>query len=149
MVAKTTLNAPATTTPHRPLHTFGVDSLLAVELSKWFKKSFQADVAISDITGRKSLEQIADIAARASDLLKKRQPDEAVLRNDPQPPIDCQRTDVYPSSRAPLAWELVLEMEQSPWLAPSTKDGGRRELIGVDIDENTPEDVTKSARKVS
>ncbi|KAH7311209.1 KR domain-containing protein [Stachybotrys elegans] len=35
-----------------PLHAFGVDSLVAVEIRSWIAKQFAADVAISELTGR-------------------------------------------------------------------------------------------------
>lgn len=40
----------------RPLHTYGVDSLLAVELRNWFQRVFAKEVPVFDITGRKSVE---------------------------------------------------------------------------------------------
>jgi hypothetical protein len=52
----------------RPLHMYGVDSLLAVELRNWFAKTFKADVAIFDITGQASLEEVATRAAAQSGL---------------------------------------------------------------------------------
>lgn len=42
----------------RPLHTYGVDSLLALELRNWFAKMFRADVAVLDITGQRSVEAL-------------------------------------------------------------------------------------------
>ena len=39
----------------RPLHTYGVDSLLAVELGNWFAKVFQIDIAVFDITSQRSI----------------------------------------------------------------------------------------------
>lgn len=67
----------ATSTPieeidcSRPLHVYGVDSLLAVELRNWFSKLFNADVAIFDITGQASIEKLAEGAASSSALAKK------------------------------------------------------------------------------
>ncbi|KAL8786450.1 MAG: hypothetical protein Q9213_002766 [Squamulea squamosa] len=40
----------------KPLHAYGVDSLLAVELRNWFGKVFKVDVAVFDITGQRSVE---------------------------------------------------------------------------------------------
>lgn len=54
----------------RPLHSYGVDSLLAVELRNWFGKLFKADVAIFDITGQGSIQRVAEGAASSSALLK-------------------------------------------------------------------------------
>ena len=39
----------------KPLHAYGVDSLLAVELRNWFAKELAADVAIFDIMGGVSI----------------------------------------------------------------------------------------------
>ncbi|TRX97451.1 hypothetical protein FHL15_001729 [Xylaria flabelliformis] len=69
-LAKATSVAPEEIDSSRPLHAYGVDSLLAVELRNWFKKLFQADVAIFDITGQASVEQIARGAARVSEIVK-------------------------------------------------------------------------------
>ncbi|KAG8157127.1 hypothetical protein KVR01_013117 [Diaporthe batatas] len=55
----------------RPLHAYGVDSLLAVELRNWFSQLFKADVAVFDITGQASLDKVAERAAGSSSLLKK------------------------------------------------------------------------------
>ncbi|KAI1820011.1 BcPKS1, polyketide synthase [Xylaria intraflava] len=52
----------------RPLHIYGVDSLLAVELRTWFSKVFLTDVAVFDIIGQASLEQIAEDAVSRSAL---------------------------------------------------------------------------------
>ncbi len=42
----------------RPLHTYGVDLLLALELRNWFAKVFRANVAVLDITGQRSIEAL-------------------------------------------------------------------------------------------
>lgn len=52
----------------QPLHVYGVDSLLAVEIRNWFAKVLKADVAIFDITGQGTLEQVAEHAASQSSL---------------------------------------------------------------------------------
>ncbi|KAK7736176.1 hypothetical protein SLS53_007204 [Cytospora paraplurivora] len=70
-LSKATSIAPAEIDRTRPLHAYGVDSLLAVELRNWFSKLFKADVAIFDITGQASLEKVAEGAAASSTLLKK------------------------------------------------------------------------------
>ncbi|KAK9413400.1 hypothetical protein SUNI508_02599 [Seiridium unicorne] len=62
-LSKATSITPDDIDRSRPLHTFGVDSLLAVEIRNWFGKLFKADVAIFDITGQASLEEIARGAA--------------------------------------------------------------------------------------
>lgn len=52
----------------KPLHQYGVDSLLAVEIRNWFAKEIKADVAIFDIMGQGSIGRVAAIAARRSRL---------------------------------------------------------------------------------
>lgn len=53
----------------KPLHVYGVDSLLAVELRNWFAKVLKADLAIFDITGQGSVEEVAEHAATRSSLV--------------------------------------------------------------------------------
>ena len=43
----------------RPLHVYGVDSLLAVELRNWFARVWKADVTVFDITGQASIAALA------------------------------------------------------------------------------------------
>lgn len=50
----------------KPLHTYGVDSLLAVELRNYFAKDFNADVAIFDLMGGSTIEQACLVGARKS-----------------------------------------------------------------------------------
>lgn len=50
----------------KPLHTFGVDSLLAVELKNYFTKEFDAEVAIFDIMGVASFENLSSVVVRKS-----------------------------------------------------------------------------------
>lgn len=69
-LSKATSISPVEIDRARPLHAYGVDSLLAVELRNWFSKLFKADVAIFDITGQTSLEKVAEGAAESSMLLK-------------------------------------------------------------------------------
>lgn len=52
--------------PGKPLHAYGVDSLLAVELRNWFGKEIGADVAIFDIMGGQSIAELATIVAGKS-----------------------------------------------------------------------------------
>ena len=53
----------------KPLHAYGVDSLLAVELRNWFAKEMNADVAIFTIMGGSS---IAAVSATVASLSKHR-----------------------------------------------------------------------------
>lgn len=50
----------------KPLHTYGVDSLLAVELRNYFAKEMDADMAIFDIMGVSSIESVGMLVARKS-----------------------------------------------------------------------------------
>ena len=50
----------------KPLHVYGVDSLLAVELRSFFAKELNADVPIFDITGGSSFETVGMIVAKKS-----------------------------------------------------------------------------------
>ncbi|KAI0190605.1 putative polyketide synthase [Astrocystis sublimbata] len=43
----------------RPLHSYGVDSLLAVELRSWFAKEFKSDVAVFEILGAANFAAVA------------------------------------------------------------------------------------------
>lgn len=47
----------------RPLHSYGVDSLVAVELRNWFFKEFDADVAIFDMLGGTTIAAVGHLAA--------------------------------------------------------------------------------------
>ncbi|OGM50472.1 putative polyketide synthase, partial [Aspergillus bombycis] len=55
---------------NKPLHEYGVDSLVAVELRSWFSKEMQADVAVFDIMGRATVYSLAQLAAGRSKLEK-------------------------------------------------------------------------------
>ena len=50
----------------KPLHSYGVDSLLAVELRSWFAKELKADVAIFEIMGGASFAAVAGAVASKS-----------------------------------------------------------------------------------
>ena len=50
----------------KPLHAYGVDSLLAVELRNFFAKELGADIAVFDITSASSFEAVSMIVARRS-----------------------------------------------------------------------------------
>ena len=54
----------------RPLHAYGVDSLLAIELRNWFAKLFHADVAVFDITGQRSIEALIGYTVEKRELGK-------------------------------------------------------------------------------
>ena len=50
----------------KPIHLYGVDSLVAVELRNWFAKKMNADVAVFDILGGASCSQVGILAAGKS-----------------------------------------------------------------------------------
>ncbi|KXG50430.1 Acyl transferase/acyl hydrolase/lysophospholipase [Penicillium griseofulvum] len=52
--------------PSKPLSTYGVDSLMAVELRNWVGKTFGATVAVFDIMGGVSIASIADLVVAKS-----------------------------------------------------------------------------------
>ncbi len=50
----------------QPMHAYGVDSLVAVELRYWFSKEFKAEVAVFDILGGNSILDLCMLAAGKS-----------------------------------------------------------------------------------
>ena len=53
---------------HKPIHTLGVDSLLAVELRSWIAREFQADVPIFELLSGNSFATVGVIIAKKSRL---------------------------------------------------------------------------------
>ena len=53
---------------YKPLHAYGVDSLLAVELRNWIGKEFQADVAVFETLGGSTLSTLGMLVAGRSAL---------------------------------------------------------------------------------
>ncbi|KAL8971948.1 MAG: hypothetical protein Q9183_000811 [Haloplaca sp. 2 TL-2023] len=60
--------APESIDTKHPLHQYGVDSLLAIELRNWFAKEFAAQVSVFDIVGAESFEEVGKRVARKSQL---------------------------------------------------------------------------------
>lgn len=52
--------------PSKPLHAYGVDSLLAVELRNWFSEKINADVAVFDVMGSTSITALGVTVAAKS-----------------------------------------------------------------------------------
>ena len=50
----------------KPVHHYGVDSLVAIELRNWFARKLNADVAVFDILGDSSLTDLGRLAAMRS-----------------------------------------------------------------------------------
>lgn len=56
----------------KPLHQYGVDSLVAVELRSWFAKELQADIAVFDILESATITSIGQLATSKSKLTKEK-----------------------------------------------------------------------------
>ncbi|KAH8722886.1 polyketide synthase PksD [Phaeosphaeriaceae sp. PMI808] len=52
----------------RPLHLYGVDSLVAVELRNWINKEFAADVPVFELMSGKSVSTIGQLVAKTSQI---------------------------------------------------------------------------------
>ncbi|KAI0393940.1 polyketide synthase PksD [Xylariaceae sp. FL0594] len=67
-VARTLSVNPVEVEKDKPLHGFGVDSLLAVELRNWMKNEFGAQIPVFEITGGKTVELLAELICKTSEL---------------------------------------------------------------------------------
>ena len=54
----------------KPLSSYGVDSLMAVELRNWIGKDFAANVAVFDIMGNVPIAKIGDLVVARSSIGK-------------------------------------------------------------------------------
>jgi len=54
----------------KPIHAYGVDSLVAVEIRYWLLKEIKAELAVFEILGSKSISQLSVLAARKSEFLQ-------------------------------------------------------------------------------
>ncbi|KAI0405086.1 KR-domain-containing protein [Xylaria palmicola] len=54
----------------KPLHAFGVDSLVAVELRNWISKEFAADVPVFELIGGRTVEGVGEFVGRCSQIMK-------------------------------------------------------------------------------
>ena len=50
----------------RPLHTYGIDSLSAVEIRSWLRRDLDADIAIFEILGDSSIAELVGIVVKKS-----------------------------------------------------------------------------------
>lgn len=53
----------------QPIHAFGIDSLVAVEIPNWLKEVVDADIAVFNILGNASIKAIGFMAGGNSTLL--------------------------------------------------------------------------------
>ncbi|KAF4443314.1 polyketide synthase [Fusarium austroafricanum] len=60
--------SPDDVEPSKPLSSYGVDSLMAVELRNWINKEFSAMVAVFDIIGGVSIAGVAEVVVARSSL---------------------------------------------------------------------------------
>lgn len=56
----------------KPMHTYGVDSLSAIELRKWFARVLQAEMTVLEIAGNATIEAIAKTTAMRSRLVSEK-----------------------------------------------------------------------------
>ncbi|KAI1170512.1 polyketide synthase PksD [Nemania sp. FL0916] len=59
---------PGDVDAEKPLHVFGVDSLVAVELRNWISKEFAADLSVLELMGGSSIAAIGALVTKASKL---------------------------------------------------------------------------------
>ncbi|KAH8430928.1 uncharacterized protein LDX57_008592 [Aspergillus melleus] len=51
---------------NKPVHTYGVDSLVAIDLKNWFNREIGAPIDVFDLTGNMALDQLIAMAVRRS-----------------------------------------------------------------------------------
>ena len=56
--------------PGKPIHFYGVDSLVAVEFRNWLAKNLEATIEVLDIMGNDSIGVLSEKIAKASKMLK-------------------------------------------------------------------------------
>lgn len=54
----------------KPLHAFGVDSLVAVELRNWLAKEFAAEVPVFEIVGGRTVQGVGELVEKSSQIRK-------------------------------------------------------------------------------
>lgn len=69
-IAKTLQSAVSEIDPARPLHSYGVDSLVAVEMVKWMFKTLNAKVTVFDILSNVPITTLCEKVASVSTLVK-------------------------------------------------------------------------------
>ncbi|KAK4861763.1 hypothetical protein LT330_003798 [Penicillium expansum] len=69
-LSKTVSMAMADVDANTPLHQYGVDSLVAVELRDWFAEVLQAELGVFEILGGATLASVSQLAAKKSNLVQ-------------------------------------------------------------------------------
>jgi acyl carrier protein len=69
-LARAVSMSPEDVEADQPLHAFGVDSLVAVEIRSWISKEFAADIPVSELTGGRSISSIGELVSKASQVQK-------------------------------------------------------------------------------
>jgi acyl carrier protein len=60
----------------KPLHAYGVDSLVAVELRNWIAKGFAADVPVFELVSGRTVQGVAEFVEKCSQIKNKGQQEE-------------------------------------------------------------------------
>ena len=60
----------------KPLHAYGVDSLVAVELRNWIAKDFAADVPVFEFVGGRTVQSVAEFVEKCSQIVVERRNEE-------------------------------------------------------------------------
>ncbi|KAJ5588138.1 hypothetical protein N7537_010816 [Penicillium hordei] len=69
-LSKTVSMAMADVDANTPLHQYGVDSLVAVELRDWFAEELQAELGVFEILGGATLKSVSQLVAKKSNLVQ-------------------------------------------------------------------------------
>lgn len=69
-LSKTVSMAMADVDANTPLHQYGVDSLVAVELRDWFAEELQAELGVFEILGGATLASVSQLVAKKSNLVQ-------------------------------------------------------------------------------
>ncbi|KAH8880112.1 hypothetical protein GQ53DRAFT_891722 [Thozetella sp. PMI_491] len=69
-LASVMATAPEDVDTSKPIHFYGVDSLVAVEFRNWLNKNMAADVDVLDIMGDESMAKLSENIAKVSKLVK-------------------------------------------------------------------------------
>lgn len=59
---------PSDVDVEQPLHAFGVDSLVAIELRNWIAKQFAADIPVFEFMGGRAVAAIGDLVTKTGQM---------------------------------------------------------------------------------